>query len=247
MPSTNDVRNVNNWVNRAEIECQERWLKHNHLSFSGNILLNKNQEFEGIVIAAPENTPLEKIMKSKEFIAFIMPSIEEALWSVRDIPEEELDDIIEEIRNTRVNLKQKPNEIKKPEVPVMAMNTRQIEKYLPELVDSVYEKHEIKPENKWRKKMENGTIKPPTPPLPGWNNGIIDPNLMWGPGKGLEKGASWLQKLQMYSILKVNGVDPDVFAKTIPEKYVARHFSDEDLPVNARTGKPKQPEKKRKK
>ena len=78
MPSTNDVRSVNNWVNRAEIECQERWLKHNHLSFSGNILLNKNQEFEGIVIAAPENTPLEKIMKSKEFIAFIMPSIEEA-------------------------------------------------------------------------------------------------------------------------------------------------------------------------
>ena len=45
-----------------------------------------------------------------------MPSIEEALWSVRDIPEEELD------------------EIKKPEVPVMAMNTRQIERYLPELL-----------------------------------------------------------------------------------------------------------------
>ena len=75
--------------------------------------------------------------------------------------------------------------------------------------------------------MEDGTIKPPTPPLPGWNNGIIDPNLMWGSGKSLGKGASWLQNLQMYSILKGNGVDPDVFAKTIPEKYVARNYLDE--------------------
>ena len=94
MPSANDVRSIKNWENRAEIECQERWLKHNHLSFSGNILLNKNLEFEGIEIAAPENTSLERIMKSKEFTALITSSIEKALWSVGDIPEEELDDKI---------------------------------------------------------------------------------------------------------------------------------------------------------
>ena len=76
----------------------------------------------------------------------IKPSIEETLWSVQDLPEEYLADKIDEIWNTRENFKQKQKEIKKPDVPVMAMNTRQIEKYLPELVDSIYEKHEIKPE-----------------------------------------------------------------------------------------------------
>ena len=75
-------------------------------------MLNKNQEFKGIVIAAPENTPLKKIMKSKEFTALIIPSIEQALWSVRDIPEEEVDDKIEEIGKTRVNLKQKEHKNK---------------------------------------------------------------------------------------------------------------------------------------
>ena len=93
-----------------------------------NILLNKNQEFESIVISAPENTPLEKVLKSKPFTSMIKPSIEETLWSVQDLPEEELPDKIDEIWNTRVNLKQKQKEIKKPDVPVMAMNTRQIEK-----------------------------------------------------------------------------------------------------------------------
>ena len=68
----------------------------------------------------------------------IMPSTEETLWRLRDLPKEEVNDKIEEIR---------------PEVPVMAVNTRQIKKYIPELVDSVYKKHEIKPETKQRKKM----------------------------------------------------------------------------------------------
>ena len=88
MSSTNGVQNVKNWVNRAELKCQERWLMQNHISFAVNILLNKNQEFESIVISAPENTPLEKVLKSKPFTSMIKPSIEETLWSVQDLPEE---------------------------------------------------------------------------------------------------------------------------------------------------------------
>ena len=68
---------------------------------------------------------------------------------------------------------------------------------------------------------------------------------MWGPGKGLGKEASWLQKLQMYSILKNNGVDPNIYAKNIPEKYVAKIYSDEDPTLNARTGKGKLPKNKK--
>ena len=56
----------------------------------------------------------------------IKPSIEETLWSVQDLSEEELADEIDEIWNTRENFKQKQKEIKKPDVPVMAMNTRQL-------------------------------------------------------------------------------------------------------------------------
>ena len=61
--------------------------------------------------------------------------------------------------------------------------------------------------------VDDGSVKIPTPARPGWNNGIIDPSIMWGPGKGLGKGASWLQKLQMFSILKNNGVDPNIYER----------------------------------
>ena len=70
---------------------------HNHISFAVKILLNKNLKFESIVISTPENTPFEKALKSKWFTSMIKPSIEETLWSVRDLPEEELADKIDEI------------------------------------------------------------------------------------------------------------------------------------------------------
>ena len=47
------------------------------------------------------------------------------------------------------------------------------------------------------------------------------------------------------SILKNIGVNPDIFAKNIPENYVAKNNWDEDLTLKTRTRKYKQPEKKK--
>ena len=49
----------------------------------------------------------------------------------------------------------------------------------------------------------------------------------------------------MYSIWKNIGVNPDIFAKNIPENYVAKNNWDEDLTLKTRTRKYKQPEKKK--
>ena len=122
-----------------------------------------------------------------------------------------------------------------PPVPVMHLTTRQIEEYLPKMVDSVYEVNNIKPENKWRKKLKDGSVKLPTPPLPGWNDRIIDPSKMTGTGKG----ATWLLKLQMYHILKFHQYDPETHADSIPVKYVPRNFSIDDLSSLSRGPPPK--------
>ena len=216
----------------------------NHISFAVNILLNKNQEFESIVISAPENTPLEKVLKSKPFTSMIKPSIEETLWSVQDLPEEYLADKIDEIWNTRENLKQKQKEIKKPDVPVMAMNTRQIEKYLPALIDSIYENHKIKAENK-RKQIWQWICEAPDSCISRvkkWNNRS---KYNVGPRKGIRKRSQLAAEVANVQHLENNPVDPNIYAKNIPEKYAANNYSDEDLTLNARTGKGKLPKYKK--
>ena len=166
MSSTNGVQNVKNWVNRAEMMCQERWLMHNHISFAVNILLNKNQKFESIVISTPENTPFEKVLKSKWFTSMIKPSIEETLWSVRDLPEEELADKIDEIRNRRVNLIKN----KRKSRSLMCLSWQWIQdklrstfqRLLIQFMRIIKLKQKIK-----GNKFDNGYVKPPTPAFPG--------------------------------------------------------------------------------
>ena len=60
-----------------------------------------------------------------------------------------------------------------------------------------------------------------------------------GTGKGLGKGATWLLKLQMYHIMKFHNLDPDSHAAAIPDNYMAKNFSLEDLDLAAKTGAPK--------
>ena len=62
----------------------------------------------------------------------------------------------------------------------MDMNTRQIREYLPRFVDSIYKFNGIIVKNKLRIKISDVSIKPPTPPLPGWNPNIIGPYIFGG-------------------------------------------------------------------
>ena len=66
--------------------------------------------------------------------------------SINVLYETELTEKVEEIRKTKVTVKTYGNELMKPEVPVMSMNTRKVEKFMPELVNAVHEKHNIMPE-----------------------------------------------------------------------------------------------------
>ena len=238
MPS-NNTRNQKNWVRSADYNVQTKWLKEGWLEFRGAAILNKKDEFESLLVLAPVNTPLHDFLTSEEFRVPCMEAVRKTLLIVPDIPEEELEARKVELKKKEVHIKAPASAIEVPPVPVMNMTTRQIEEYLPKMVDSVYEMKKIKPENKWRKIKKDGTIQPPTPALPGWNDSIIDPKKMAGMGKGLGKGASWQIKLQLYHILKFHGLDPETYADEIPSNYVPKCFSIDDLEKVAKAPPPK--------
>ena len=150
-----------------------------------------------------KKTPLYDYFISKEFQDNIMSIVHRTLMIVPDTSVVEMESLKEDLKKKIIELNIDP-QIIKPDIAVMDMNTRQIQEYLPKFVDSIYKFNGIKVENKWRIKKSDGSIKPPTPPLPGWNPNIIDPYVFGELGKGLGKGSTWKMKLQLYNIMLHN-------------------------------------------
>ena len=115
-------------------------------------------------------------------------------------------------------------DIPKPEIPVLALTSAQIERFFSSLLDALYEKDQTrKPIRKWAKKSASGELLLPATELSWYDAGaeaILPRNSFRGAGKDAGCG----QKLRLvcaYLIDKLE-LDYNMWADHIPDRYIAK-------------------------
>ena len=84
-------------------QVQTRWLEHQFLSWGGSAVVNsKTDELEGIIVFAPEKTPLYDFFVSKEFQDQVLPIVRRTLMIIPDETPEEIEGLKEDLKKKKI-------------------------------------------------------------------------------------------------------------------------------------------------
>ena len=137
------------------------------------------------------------------------------------------DEALEVAQNPSVN----HSELAKPDKPVFAMNSKEMDSYFGQLKSSLAIRDGVKIVRKWAKKDGNQILEPTKlPAFDDFVESVLPSKEYFGSSKKFERGKLlWRMQLVSAYLLTKSDCDYNTYAKTVPTDYVAKNWNIEDL------------------
>ena len=123
------------------------------------------------------------------------------------------------------------SKLAKPDKPVVAMNSKEMDSYFGQLKSSLAIRDGVKIFRKWAKKDGDQILEPTKlPAFDDFVESVLPSKEYFGSSKKFERGKlHWRMQLVSAYLLTKNDCDYNTYAKTVPTDYVAKNWNIEDL------------------
>ena len=242
MPGQNRIRDSKKYLDNGVKYVDEKWTNLGVLSVFGHAI-EENGVITDFAFTGPDGTNVERVLKDipKEFLDKLL---EAAYLDNAERIGTNLDELIAKRRNVVEEAGEEAStndkdaakdDLLKPCKPIYVFSELDMRSFFPRFVRSVLKRENVAMQGKtlWAtsKKDEEGRelIKPPVK-VPFWNKNIINPSFFFGMGKKYQYGnILHRQIMQVANILILNNINPDEFCEIVPNGYVPKNYTLEDI------------------
>ena len=226
----NDKRNIK----RARDELEALVAKcHNKLgvpAFAGIPIMDPKRGVVGVEVFALTKS-LTDFFENEENKTLLMEACEvsmvEILEGANNKNHGTTDGALDVAQNASVN----HSKLAKPDKPVFAMNSKEMDSYFGQLKSSLAIRDGVKIVRKWAKKDGDQILEPTKlPAFDDFVESVLPSKEYFGSSKKFERGKlHWRMQLVSAYLLTKNDCDYNTYAKTVPTDYVAKNWNIEDL------------------
>ena len=228
----NDKRNIK----RARDELESLVAKcHNKIgvpAFAGFPIMDAKRGVVGLEIFAVnkslkdffENEALKTSLKEACELSMV-EILEKAVNKINDDLTEANDEAGDDVRAVV------QNDLAKPDKPIFAMNSKEMDSYFGQLKSSLAVRDDVKIVRKWAKKEGNEVLAPTKiPAFDEFVESVLPSNEYFGSSKKFARGKlHWRMQLVSAYLLTKYGYDFNSYAKVVPNDYVAKEWVMQDL------------------
>ena len=228
----NDKRNIK----RARDELESLVAKcHNKIgvpAFAGFPIMDAKRGVVGLEIFAV-NKSLKDFFENEQLKTSLIEACELSMVEILEKAVNINDDAPTEVNDetgddVRVVVQ---NDLAKPDKPIFAMNSKEMDSYFGQLKSSLAVRDGVKIVRKWAKKEGDEVLAPTKiPAFDDFVESVLPSNEYFGSSKKFTRGKlHWRMQLVSAYLLAKYGYDFNSYAKVVPKDYVAKDWIIEDL------------------